>query len=415
MKLIKTSLLNGIAVFIKILTLLGLNKILAIYVGPGGYAALGQFQNAVQLITSFASGAITTGVTKYTAEFYDKPLQQHRLWQTSGTIALSATLITSVLLFIFNKNLALWFLKDEKLSSVFSWFALTLIFFAFNNLLLAILNGKKEIGRYVIATIAGSLFSFIVTTFMAIKLGLYGALLGLAIYQSLSFFISFWLCWQAPWFKLAYLVGVIDKLVAKDLFKYALMALVTAVCVPASQILVRHYLATTLGWDAAGFWEAMWRLSSTYLMLVTTTLSVYYLPRLAELKESGEIKAEILSCYKVVLPATICCSLLIYNCRYFIISLLFTNNFIAMETLFGWQLVGDTIKIASWLLGYIYVAKGFVRLYIFSEIFFSFLFFFLVVLLESRFNLKAVAIAYALNYLMHFSFVFYSLRLARVI
>ena len=67
MTLIRTSLLNGIAVVIKMLTLLSINKVLAIYVGPVGYAALGQFQNAVQMITTFASGAINTGVTKYTA------------------------------------------------------------------------------------------------------------------------------------------------------------------------------------------------------------------------------------------------------------------------------------------------------------------------------------------------------------
>ncbi len=57
MTLIKTSLLNAIAVVIKMLTLLGINKILAVYVGPTGYAALGQFQNAVQMITTFGSGA----------------------------------------------------------------------------------------------------------------------------------------------------------------------------------------------------------------------------------------------------------------------------------------------------------------------------------------------------------------------
>ena len=36
MTLIKTSLLNAIAVVIKMLTMLGINKILAVYVGPTG-------------------------------------------------------------------------------------------------------------------------------------------------------------------------------------------------------------------------------------------------------------------------------------------------------------------------------------------------------------------------------------------
>ena len=127
MTLIKTSLLNGIAVVIKMLTLLGLNKILAIYVGPSGYAALGQFQNAVGMITTFASGAINTGVTKYTAEYYDDEERQQEVWRTAGTIALTGSLLTSVLVILLNKQLATWFLNDTSLGSVFICLSIILI------------------------------------------------------------------------------------------------------------------------------------------------------------------------------------------------------------------------------------------------------------------------------------------------
>ena len=82
MQLIKTGLLNSIAVSIKLLTLLGLNKILAVYVGPAGYATIGQFQNAVQVITSLSSTTLSTGVTKYTAQYYENEQRQHRLDST---------------------------------------------------------------------------------------------------------------------------------------------------------------------------------------------------------------------------------------------------------------------------------------------------------------------------------------------
>ena len=49
MRLVKTTMLSGLAVFVKVATMLGLNKVLAVYVVPEGFAALGQFQNALQL------------------------------------------------------------------------------------------------------------------------------------------------------------------------------------------------------------------------------------------------------------------------------------------------------------------------------------------------------------------------------
>ncbi|MGK0525299.1 MAG: PST family polysaccharide transporter [Pseudomonadales bacterium] len=409
MTLIKTSLLNGIAVIIKMLTLLGLNKILAIYLGPVGYAALGQFQNAVQMITTFASGALNTGVTKYTAEYYDDEVLQHAVWRTAGTIALVGSLATAVLVTLFNRPLAAWFLKDESLGSVFIWFAATLVLFVFNTLLLAILNGKKEIQRYVVANVAGSLFSLAVTSVMAIQLGLYGALVALAVYQSLTFFVTLFLTYKAPWFKFRYLLGGVDKSAAKNLAKYMAMALTTAACVPVSHILIRNHLGQTLGWDAAGYWEAMWRLSAAYLMLVTTTLSVYYLPKLAELQNNFDIKREIIQGYKVILPAAAACGVLIYMLRDFIVLFLFTEDFRRMETLFAFQMLGDTLKIGSWILAYLMLGKAMMKLFITSEIVFSGLFYALTVVFTDLIGLEGVALAHAVNYLVYWVVIAVSL------
>lgn len=401
MTLIKTSLLNAIAVVIKMITLLGLNKILAIYVGPSGYAALGQFQNAVQMITTFASGAINTGVTKYTAQYHEDEVRQRTVWRTAGTIALIGSLITTGLVIVFNRTLANWFLRDETLGSVFIWFAVTLVLFVFNTLLLAILNGKKEIYRYVIANIAGSLFALAVTTIMAVKLGLYGALVSLAIYQSLAFFVTLFITYKANWFKLNYLIGSIDTQTAKNLAKYTLMALTSAACIPLSHILVRNHLGETLGWQAAGYWEAMWRLSAAYLMLVTTTLGVYYLPKLSELQHASDIKKEIIQGYKIILPVAAGGGLIIYLLREFIISLLFSVEFAQMEVLFAWQMVGDTLKIASWLVAYVMLGKAMTKLFISTEMASAASFYLLTIFFVHRMGLQGVALAHAVNYLIY--------------
>jgi len=406
MTLVKTSLLNGIAVIVKMLTLLGINKVLAIYVGPAGYAAIGQFQNAVQMITTFGSGAINTGVTKYTAEYHDKEEQQHLVWRTAGTIALIGSLTTSILIALFNKSLAVWFLKDASYGGVFLWFAATLVLFVFNTLLLAILNGKKEIARYVVANIAGSIFALVVTTFASIEFGLYGALVALAIYQSISFFVTLIICCRASWFHISYVVGGIDSQAARNLAKFIAMALTSASCVPISHIVVRNHLGYEFGLDAAGYWEAMWRLSAAYLMLVSSTLSVYYLPRLAELKNSQHIKSEIINVYKLILPIAALSGIVIYILRDFLILILFTNNFSPMRDLFAWQMIGDTLKIASWILAYVMLGKAMFKIYIVSEIFFSALFIFSTFGFTHFYGFEGVAISHAFTYGIYWIFTY---------
>ncbi|BBI60616.1 hypothetical protein HSBAA_19220 [Vreelandella sulfidaeris] len=117
MTLIKTSLLNGIAVVIKMLTLLGLNKILAIYVGPTGYAAIGNFQNAVQMITTFASGAINTGVVKYTAEYYNEEENNAKFGVQLALLPLSALSLRALVCRYLVSKLHICF-KDESYNTV---------------------------------------------------------------------------------------------------------------------------------------------------------------------------------------------------------------------------------------------------------------------------------------------------------
>lgn len=399
--LIKTSLLNAIAVGVRMLTLLSINKILAVYVGPAGYAALGQFQNAVQMITTLASGAINTGVTKYTAEYQDSEVHQRKVWITAGTIAVTGSIVLSALVFIFREWLAHEFLGDSQFSTVFIWFAATLILFVFNTLLLAILNGKKDIPRYVMANIAGSVLALGITAMMVVNWGLFGALIALAVYQSLTFFATLFLCLQTPWFRWRDLVGRVDWPTAKNLSKYTAMALTSAAIVPLTHIFIRKHLGETLGWDAAGYWEAMWRFSGAYLMLVTSTLSVYYLPRLSELKTGKDIRKEVLLGYKVILPVAVLSAGLVYFIRDFIIQILFSDEFRHIEELFFWQLIGDTLKIASWLIAFVMVAKAMVKLYIATELIFSALFYGLIYMLTPIFGLEATAMSHAIVYFFY--------------
>lgn len=398
MNLLKTSVLNGVAVLIKTATMFILNKILAVYVGPSGYAAIGQFQNFIQMVTTFAGSAINTAVIKYTAEYHEDESKQRAIWKTAGSIVFLFSVIFSLLILIFQKQLSLYIFQTVEYQSVFLWFALFLVFFNFNTLFLAILNGKKEILRLVVANVAGSFFSLIITGILAVKFHLYGALVALSIYQSVAFLVTLFLCYKANWFKFSYLFGKIDKVIAKKFAAFALMALVSALCVPLSQIVIRSYLTHEFGLNYAGYWEAMVRLSAAYLMLVTTTLSVYYLPRLSELSNIQDIKKEVYLGYKFIFPLAVVGGLLVYGLRDWIITLLFSHAFMPMRDLFLWQMIGDSLKIGSWILAYLMLSKAMTKLFVITEIIFSTSLILLTYILTQVFGFEGVSIAYLINY-----------------
>lgn len=401
MNLLTTSVLNGVAVLIKTLTLFVLNKILAVYLGPTGYAALGQFQNFIQMVTTFAGSAINTAVIKYTAEYHEDQNKQRAIWKTAGSLVFLFSLIFAILILIFQNQLSLYIFHTLEYQNVFVWFAVFLIFFNFNTLFLAILNGKKEILKLVIANISGSLFALIITSILAIKLHLYGALIALSIYQSIAFIATLFLCCRADWFKFSSLFGKIDFEITKKFSSFVWMALVSAICVPLSQMLIRAYLSQEFGVAYAGYWEAMIRLSTVYLMLVTTILGGYYLPRLSELKILEEIKKEVYLGYKFLFPMAVAGGIIVFVLRDWIINVLFSPSFAPMQSLFFWQMMGDALKIGSWILGYLMLSKAMTKLYISTEIIFTLSLLILTYVCTQVFGFEGVSIAYLVNYGMY--------------
>jgi PST family polysaccharide transporter len=176
--------------------------------------------------------------------------------------------------------------------------------------------------------------------------------------------------------------------------------------------LIRNFLGENFGLVSAGIWEALWRLSTAYLMVITSTLAVYYLPRLSELKSKEEIKKEVTSIFKIVLPAVIVLGGVVYFLRELIVTLLFSKEFLPIESLIGWQLVGDTLKVASWILGYVLIAKALWKQYVIAEIVFSFSFYFLVLFFREL-ELMGAVIAHVVNYSLYLIVTFIMLRRER--
>jgi len=406
MTLIKTSALTAISTIIKVISAFVINKVIALYVGPSGLAIVGQLQNFMELIVTFSNGAIANGIVKYTAE-YQTIEEKQKIFSVSIIISLVCSLVISIFLFGFSQYLSELILKDVQYSSVFVVFGLTVFLFALNTVLMSILNGQKEITKYVLVNIASSLFSLVFTSLLIMQLNLMGALYALVVNQSVIFFVTLGFVVKSSWFKLEYFRQGVDKKTLLKLSKYSLMAITSALTVPVSHLIVRNYIGENLSWDDAGYWQGIWYISTMYLMLVTTSLSVYYLPKLSEIQDNAELKKEIFNGYKIIMPIVIAMSILIFLLKEHIVLIAFSDKFMPMIELFAWQLIGDVIKIASWLLGYIMIAKAMTKVFIYTELGFSILFVLLSIFLVNTFGLVGITYAFALNYTFYLLLMIY--------
>lgn len=410
MTLGKTSIVNAAAVLAKMLSALFLNKILAMFAGPAGYALIAQFMNFVSMSSNVVGGTVTVGVTKYTAEKASNEEYLSALWRTGLALTLGVAAGAGLAIGVYATSLAGWILRDSERQSVFYWLAVGLPAIGFNAYLLSILNGKKDVPRYVVANIFGSLIMAGLAAVLVAVYSITGALVALAVAPAFAAIVTTAICWRTSWFRSALRRPSITREHAMNLGRFAIMALTSAAVIPLTQISIRNYLASTFGWEATGHWQAVAKIGDLYLLFLTSTLSLYFLPRYSEIGTWVELKAEIMGAYKKLLPLCVVGAVLIYFFRDLITALLFTSQFAAMRDLFFWQLIGDVLKIGSWVVAYVMLGKALSHAYIVTEIIFSATLFAFTLLFTSKYGLIGASIAYAINYAIYWVAVVWIIR-----
>ena len=154
-------------------------------------------------------------------------------------------------------------------------------------------------------------------------------------------------------------------------------------------------------------------MSAAYLLLVTTTLSVYYLPKLSELKTANEVRAEIIQGYKLIFPVALLAAGTIYVLRDFVVAVLFTSDFYPVRNFFAGQVVGDSLKIFSWIMAYVMLSRAMVKVFIITEIIFSISLYLLTIVFTQWWGVESATWAYAVNYALYslVMYIFVYLRL----
>ena len=85
---------------------------------------------------------------------------------------------------------------------------------------------------------------------------------------------------------------------------------------------------------------------------------------------------------------------------------MFNEKFREARELFGFQLIGDVLKISSWLYAYPMISRGATKWFVASEIFFAASLALLAAVLVPHYSTDGANIAYVINYSLYFIFVF---------
>jgi PST family polysaccharide transporter len=401
-EMINTSFYTGIGTIMGFITGFVVNKVIAVLIGPSGVAIISQFQNFIGISSTFASGGIQQGVVKYVAEVREDEEKKTLVLSTSLRISLFFSLIVGISTSIFSNFLSIKLFDTQEYQYILIIFGFTVVLFGLNQLLMSILNGTGEIKKLAGVKLSSNLFGLLVTSVCVYLFGISGALVALAISQSVIFFVSLLFVLKCKWFELNIFKQELDKSYSIKLLRYSIMAVSSLILTPLVQIGIRNNIVETLSIEEAGYWDGLSKISTAYLGIISSSLSIYYLPKLSLLKERLEIRRELLNGYKIITPVLIVMVFVIYLFRDYIILILYSGKFLRMNSLFAPQLAGDFFKIMSWLIAYLMLAKAYTKIFIVSQIVFLSASYLLSIYLINMLGLEGVVWAHFIIYLIYF-------------
>ncbi|QXH52899.1 O-antigen translocase [Pseudomonas fakonensis] len=377
-------------------------KVVAQSLGPEGLGALGNFMSLATLVYMVAGGGITNGVIKLTSEYNAQAHRLIRMLSTAFSYSLVCCLVIGAGGVFFSEPLAKFVFADGDKWWLVVVLALAQFCYAYVNIVVGVGNGLLHTYVYSSIQIVGSLLAALFTVWLVRGYGFNGASLAVVaiylmpVFPALYFHLKSNIARRIKWVRLT-------SSEIRRLAKFSGMVLVSAASFPVVEVVVRSALISASGYEQAGLWQGLVKLSSAYLGFFTVFLSYYFMPLVSREHNKyviGKLTAWMLL---VVMLLFVFGALVLYGWRDFFIPLLLSPDFSAATNYLGYQVVGDGFRVAAYVLGFVAVAKASLRLYVAAEILQNGLFVSMVYGMGRKgADVSVVTQAYAWTYVLYF-------------
>jgi PST family polysaccharide transporter len=363
-------------------------------------------KSVMQILMSSASFGMQRGIIRFTSEFRE---QRHAFQKLLGTLHIiygSIALVIAVVLFFLSDYLANVILQDDKYAWLFQILAIIVPFQGFHVLYFSILQGLDNYKKVVWVELVMIFCNLIFVGVSTFKFGLTGALFSVACMPVFYFFISVvFLKYDIPNFKIAW-----SSSTAKNLFLYALMTLFSGIAFPLLFILIRNHISSVLGIDEVGYWEAVNQFSFFYFILLNSVMLMYVLPKITAQTDNVFYRSQVVEYVKKIMPLFAVFLIVLFLLRKYAILVLLSPEFTSIETLFGWQLLGDFFRAMTLIFSIYFHARRLAIPYITIDALLIVLLFTLTTVFVDSYGLIGAVKAHFISYFIYFIVTVFWLR-----
>ncbi len=399
----KVSSLNSLAILARVITGFISSKAIAYFIGPSGMALMGNLRNFTTIIENIGILGLQNGIVKTVANYHN---EKEEVTQFVANVFWSLFYVVLALCLVLVLGNSFFghqiFGNNSNYYYILYFVAFFLPFQVFHLFFIAVINGFSLYKKVTTITIYSTLLGLFISLLLMWKFGVYGALISISVLSFFQFLFS------GSYFRKLFSVNEIlsrnkiDFQKLKSLLPLGFMALFSATTGAVIYIFIRNLISKTATIEAAGYYEAMLRISGFYMLFVSSLITFYFLPELSKNKNSISERTVTFNYYKTIIPVFLVGLIVLYFSRNLAIQILLNKSFLPVSDLFFWQMIGDFFRAMSLILGIRFYYKKIVKAYFVTEIIsFGALFLFSYLLIPKYYANGAV-MAYGLTNVFYF-------------
>lgn len=398
-----TSLFGGVQVY-QILIQIIKSKFVAVLLGPAGVGIMGLFQSGLQLVQQISSmGLANSSVRDVSEANGSNDIQRiaktvtvvRKLVWITGLLGLIIVACCSPLLSKFSFG-------NYDYTIPFIILSVTLLLDQLSAGQRVVLQGMRRLKDLAKCTAFGATFGLITSVPLYYWLGIDGIVPTLILNSACSLTLS--------WLYSRRIKVEKVQISPKQTLEQGKQMLVMGISMSLSGIFssvvayaIRGYIQGSGGVEQVGLFQAGFAIMTTYVGMVMNAIATDYYPRLAAINKDNEKCREAVSQQgeigvMILAPMLTCCLVFMP----FVLKILYSDSFLAATEYISWACLGMMLRLAAWVISYLFVVKAESKLFLKLEL--SANIYYLVFSLAGYHlgGLTGLGIAFAMEYVVYF-------------
>lgn len=384
-------------IFAGLLGRAAIDKILALRAGPESVALWAQLQSIADLVAGVTMAGVAQGLTVLVAQAPNEAVRR-RLLRAAMYSGLAVSGTAALVLALGASSISVWVTGGAVGPGMVAFAAATGCLVVVPGLLTTFWLGRGQRDRILWLTCATALVTA-GAAYFAVPQAIAASVLAAQAFAALvAGGVAYaWMSAGPP--------GRAHGVEVARLHRYVVAGLSIGILSPVSVLIARRTLSDALSWSDAGVVQALWRSSEWITSLAAGILWLVVLPRLSSAHRTERFFPELARAAIVTLAASAGLMLLLWLNQAAVLETLYDARFAIPDRAAALFLIGDWLRIGSWVFMYALFAMQRTVSIAVGELLSVPLFAALLVLNREGLGLDRAGLMYCLSYAAYFAFL----------